>query len=154
MALDQDIARLAKIPLLGLLDDGARRLIAFSSDTRILRAGDVLFREGERASCGFFILTGSFALNGGPTVNGDGPVIVRAGVLLGETALLRETVRPVTAVAQDPSTALRISRTLFLRVLREHQGSAERIQAFLRERLRAQLEFVAEHPEGALASSI
>lgn len=143
MALDQDIARLARIPLLGQLDDGARRLIAFSSDTRILRAGDVLFREGERASCGFFVLTGSFALNGGPTITGGGPVIVASGVLLGETALLRETVRPVTAVAQEPSTALRISRTLFLRVLREHKGSAERIQSFLRERLRVQLEGVA-----------
>lgn len=140
MALDQDIARLARIPILGVLDEGALRLLTFSSDTRILRAGDVLFREGERASCAYFVLTGTFAVNGGPTLSTDGPVVVAAGVLLGEIALLRETERPVTAVAQEPSTVLRISRTLFLRVLREHRSSAERVQEFLRQRLRAKLE--------------
>lgn len=138
MALDQDIARLARIPILGVLDDGARRLIAFSSETQILRAGEVLFREGERASCAYFVLTGAFTLTGEPA--GGGPVTAPAGVLLGETALLRETARPVTAVAQQPSTVLRIGRTLFLRVLREHSGSSERIQTFLKERLRAKLE--------------
>ncbi len=140
MALDQDIARLAKIPILGALDDGARRLLAFSAETRVLRAGDVLFREGERASCGYFVLTGSFLITGGPTVTGAGPVVVGPGTLLGETALLREATRPATAVAQEPSTVLRIGRTLFLRVLREHRGSAEKIEAFLKARLRQQFE--------------
>jgi CRP-like cAMP-binding protein len=143
MALDQDIARLAKVPILGALDDGARRLVAFSAETRVLRAGDVLFREGERASCGYFVLTGSFRLTGGPTVNDTDPVLVAPGTLLGETALLREATRPVTAVAQEPSTVLRIGRTLFLRVLREHQGSAEKIEGFLKARLRQQLQDLA-----------
>ena len=35
---------------------------------------------------------------------------------------------------------LRIGRTLFLRVLREHHGSAEKIEAFLKDRLRKQLQ--------------
>ena len=60
MALEQDIERLARIPILGVLDDGARRLLAFSAESQVLRAGDVLFREGERASCGYFVLTGAF----------------------------------------------------------------------------------------------
>ena len=129
---------MARIPILGALDDGARRLLAFSSETRILRVGDVLFREGERASCAYFLLTGSILLDGGPTRQ-DGPVVVQPGVLLGETALLRDTVRPATAIAQEPSTALRIGRTLFLRVLREHKDSADKIEGFLKERLRAKL---------------
>lgn len=139
MALDQDIVRLARIPILGALDDGARRLIAFSSESQVVRAGDVLFREGERASCGYFILTGSFALSGTQADRNGGDVIVSAGALLGETALLHDTVRPVTAVAMEPSTALRIGRTLFLRVLREHQGAAEKIERFLKERLHDKL---------------
>ena len=66
---------------------------------------------------------------------------MEAGALLGETALIRDTTRPVTAVAQDPSTVLRISRTLFGRVLREHPDSAVRVQRFLAQRLRARMEF-------------
>lgn len=140
MALEQDIERLAKVPILGVLDDGARRLIAFSAESQVVRAGDVLFREGERASCGYFILTGSFLISGGPTRGNGGPVVVGPGALLGETALLRDTTRPCTAIAQSPSTALRIGRSLFLRILREYGGSAERIETFLRARLRSQLE--------------
>lgn len=132
---------MAQIPILGALDDGARRLIAFSSETRVLRAGDVLFRESERASCAYFILTGTIALSGG-TVLRDGPVVVDAGVLLGETALVRDTVRPVTAIAHSPASALRIGRTLFLRVLREHKDSAEKMRSFLQDRLRSQLAHV------------
>jgi CRP-like cAMP-binding protein len=138
MALDQDIARMARIPILGALDDAARRLIAFSSETRILRPGDVLFREGERASCAYFVLTGAVTLEGVPTAH-SGPKVVEAGALLGETALLRDTVRPVTATAREPTTALRIGRTLFLRVLREHKDSAEKIELFLKTRLQEQL---------------
>lgn len=144
MGLEQDIERLARVPILGVLDDGARRLLAFSAESQVLRAGDVLFREGERASCAYFVLTGAFLITGGPTPTDRGPVIFGSGALLGETALFRETTRPVTATAQGPSTALRIGRSLFLRVLREHSGSAARIEAFLKDRLRAQLDGLPE----------
>ena len=47
MALDDDIALLARQPLLSLMERDALRLLAFAAESRILRAGDVLFRAGE-----------------------------------------------------------------------------------------------------------
>ena len=45
MSLESEIAQLRSNPVLALFDHEALRLIAFSSDTRILRKDDVLFRN-------------------------------------------------------------------------------------------------------------
>ena len=50
--------------------------------------------------------------------------MVGRGTLLGELALLTETVRPVTATANEPSTVLRIPRTLFLKMLEGYPDAA------------------------------
>ena len=47
MALDDDMTLLARQPLLSLMERDALRLLAFAAESRILRAGDVLFRAGE-----------------------------------------------------------------------------------------------------------
>ncbi len=134
MALDTDIRRLSSVPLLSELDVEALRLIAFSAETRILRAGDILFSKGERASGGFVVVSGAIALD----PYGDGRAaaeIVGPDSLIGEMALITETERPVTALARQPTVVLSISRELFHRVLREFPGAAARLQAAIETRL-------------------
>ncbi len=110
MALDDDIALLARVPLFASLGGEPVRLLAFSAETRFLRAGDVLFKEGQAADCGYVV---------------------------GEMALIIETLRPATAVARDPVTVLRIPRALFRRVLTEFPDAAQRIHEEFREKMRA-----------------
>ena len=134
MGLDDNIGRLACNPTFAMIEPDALRLLAFSGDTLILRAGDVLFRRDEISNCGFVVLTGSVALD----TSGHGAStarIVRPPGLIGEYALLTETRRPATAIAREPSTVLRISRPLFLRILQEFPESAERLRQSLSERL-------------------
>jgi CRP-like cAMP-binding protein len=138
MSLDQDIERLASIPMLGVIEPGALRLLAFSGETRILRAGEILFRRGDSSEGGVLILSGSFTMDDSREPKEDRPIF-GAGVLLGESALLRETECEATAVARETSTVFKISRTLFLRLLQEHPASANRILAFLAQRLRSRL---------------
>jgi CRP-like cAMP-binding protein len=134
MALQDEIDRLAQIPLLAALGPEALRLIAFSAETRILRAGDVLFRKGERADGGYLVISGALALDvddaGGPP-----PHIARPGELVGELALIAPIERPVTAMAREPTTALRIPRTLFHRVLKEYPEAASALQKMMTERV-------------------
>jgi CRP-like cAMP-binding protein len=135
MGLEDDIGKLARNPTFAVIEPEALRLIAFSAETRILRAGDVLFRRDEISNGGFVILAGSIAMD----ASGDGAVtarIVRPPGLIGELALLTQTRRPATAIAREPSTVLRISRHLFHRVLREFPDSAERLRYSLGEKLR------------------
>ena len=134
MGLEDDIGKLARIPAFAVIEPEALRLIAFSAETRILRAGDVLFRRDEASNDGFVVLAGSIAMD----ASGDGAAtarIIRPPALIGDLALLAQTRRPATAIAREPSTVLRISRQLFHRVLREFPDSAERLQQSLSARL-------------------
>jgi CRP-like cAMP-binding protein len=127
MALDDDVRNLARNSTFADFEPEALRLLAFSSETRILRAGDVLFRRGENGDSGFIVLSGSIALS----TKDDGSVaerIVGPQNLIGDLALITGTERPVTAVAREPSSVLKISRVLFHRVLHEFPASAERLR--------------------------
>jgi DNA-binding response OmpR family regulator len=124
--LDQEIARLQENPLLALFDEEALRLIAFSSETRLLRGGDLLFREGDRSDGGYYVVSGSLHLAGAGLEETHGP-----GTLVGETALFAETERPATATAQGPVTVRRIPRHLMGRILEEYPDTAGRLPAHL-----------------------
>ena len=52
-------------------------------------------------------------------------IVAGPGTLLGELALLTETSRPATAVAREPSTVIRISRSLFLKMLEGYPHAAQ-----------------------------
>jgi CRP-like cAMP-binding protein len=134
MPIEDDIKRLARVPMLMVLDGGALRLIASAAETRSLRAGDVIFRLGEVSDAGYVVLTGSVAL----VPNGDerNPAkIAGPGSLIGEIALISPSKRPVTAVAREATTVLQISRLLFHRVLQEYPANAARIRGLIAERL-------------------
>ena len=134
VSVENDIRNLSQIPIFGVLEDDARRLIAFSAETRILRAGDILFRRGDRSDCGYVLTSGIIALdqhdNGAKALQVSTPF-----TLIGELALVSETERPVTAVARQPSTVLKIPRSLFLRVLREYPASARTLRAMMSARV-------------------
>lgn len=139
MALDDDIANLRRIPLLEDFETEALRLLTFSAETKLLRAGDLLFRRGEPSDGGFILMNGSIALeksdDGRPAEK-----ILRPLTLIGETALIAETIRPVSAIAREPSTVLKITRALFHRILEEYPSTARRV----RSRLAARLERLAK----------
>ena len=52
------------------------------------------------------------------------------GTMLGEFALITETAQPLCAIAQQPSTVMRISRSMFLKIL-EADADAARAAARL-----------------------
>ncbi len=124
MALEDDIATLGQAPLFNLLDRDALRLVAFAAENRALRAGDMLFRKGDRSDGGYVVSRGAVALD----ANDDGsPATFIAGpaALIGQTALFTRIARPATATAREPSTVIRISPSLMRRVLEEFPGAAE-----------------------------
>ena len=140
MALDEDMALLARQPLLSLMDRDALRLLAFAAESRILRAGDVLFRAGEPSDGAVLVVSGAVAL----TIQDDGKPaseIVGAGALIGELALFTSVPRQVTAIAREPTQVMRLPRSVMRRVLGESPDSAEAIAAAIGARLQG---FVGE----------
>ena len=122
MGIEDDIAFIERVPTLRMLGREALRILAIGAESRSVRKGEVLFLAGETADCGYVIQEGSFRLvsNSKPI----GEVIAGPGTLLGELALISEMKRPATATANEPSTVIRISRSLFLKMLEGYPHAA------------------------------
>jgi CRP-like cAMP-binding protein len=124
MSIEDDIAFLERVPTLGLLGRDALRILAIGAESRYLHDGNVLFSQGEPADAGYVVQEGLLGL---APVRGE-TLTVGPGTLLGELALLTETQRPVTATALEPSTVIRIPRTLFLKMLEGYPEAAVRLR--------------------------
>lgn len=139
--LNDEIALLAALQLFEGFERDALRLIAFAADTRIVRAGDVLFRRGEIADAAFLMLSGTVVLDAADDGSPSDAVFGR-GALLGQMALLAETRRAATAVMREPGAILKITRTLMRRVLDTYPDRATDLQRRLARELASTLESV------------
>jgi CRP-like cAMP-binding protein len=128
MSIDNDISFMERVPLLGLLGRPALRVLAIGAETRHVGAGTVLFVAGEPADAGYLIQDGQFSVLPDYATDPSQEIVVGRGTLLGELALMAETARPATATALESSLVLRISRTLFLRMLDGYPEAARRLR--------------------------
>lgn len=133
MALEDTIALLGRAPIFGLMGADALRIIAFSADTRRLRAGEVLFRRGERSDGGYVVMSGLIAASQRPGDESD--VLLGPGSLVGRIALFVRMQRPASAAAREDSSLMRISPTLMRRVLQEFPLAAASIRAAIADDL-------------------
>ncbi|MEN3929570.1 cyclic nucleotide-binding domain-containing protein [Microvirga sp. W0021] len=122
MALGDDISILAETELFNLFEVEALRLIAFAAERRSLKKDDLLFRKGDRADCGYVVISGSLRVE--KEHNDKTAIIAKPGTLIGRLALFVRNVRPATATALEPSELLRISPTLLRKVLEEFPDCA------------------------------
>jgi CRP-like cAMP-binding protein len=128
MTIEDDIAFLERIPSFALLGRPALRILAIGAENRTLARDEVLFQAGDAADCGFVVQQGALALKPNSAAEANQEVIVGPGVLLGELALVIDGVRPVTAKAIEPATVMRLSRSLFLKMLEGFPDAARRLR--------------------------
>jgi|SRR5208282_1982508 len=132
MTIEDDIAFLERIPILRRLGAGALRVLAIGTESYDVPTGQVLFTAGEAADGAYVIQQGSFSLKTDKA--GESEIVAGPGTLLGETAMLAETKRPATARAREDSTVLRISRSMFLKMLEGYPDAAERLRELIASR--------------------
>ena len=141
MALKDDIAVLARVPLFEAFNEEQLRLVAFSSEHRRVAAGEVLFEEHAPAESAYVILRGVIELS---TAGRDGqthPVAaVDEGTMLSELALVTAVERKYTAIARDDLEVLRITRASFHRLIEEYPSMARQVE----DRIRASLSTLAK----------
>jgi CRP-like cAMP-binding protein len=131
VTIEDDIAFLAEIPTFAQFGYAALQIVAIGSETRQLADGETLFHVGQTTDAGYVIQEGSLALTTGDPGLSDPAAVFGPGTLIGELALVTETVCAVTAVAAEPTTVIRISRNLFRKVLEQFPGTAR----IMRDRL-------------------
>ena len=136
MGLDDDIAFFEQVPIFAALDKQALRILAIGAETRQLQSGAVLFYAGELADGGYLVQEGSLLLE--PGTFGEGrDIVVGPGTLIGELALLTDMVCPATAIAKEAVTVIRISRSLFRKMLEGYPAAAVTLRDIMSQRLAA-----------------
>jgi len=134
LAIEDDIAFFETVPTLAALGKQALRVLAIGAETRQLQSGAVLFYAGELADGGYIIQEGSLTLEpANPAVGRE--YDVGPGTLLGELALLIDTVSPVTAIAREPTVLVRISRSLFRKMLEGYPAAAQHMRDLMAQRV-------------------
>ena len=134
MPLEDDIALLEEVPTLALLGRPALRILAIGAETKKVPSGAVLFYAGDLADCGYVVQEGSFMLEDDRAGRHE-DTHIGPGALLGDLALITDTVRTETATAQEPSVVIRIPRSLFLKMLEGYPEAARSLRDAMAERL-------------------
>ena len=130
MSIEDEIAFLERIPTFRPLGNSSLRILAIGAEGYRVERGQVLFTAGDIADGAYAVQQGSFALQAAKGT----ALIAGPGTLLGESALLAETMRPATATAREPSTVLRISRAMFLKMLDGYPDAARRLREVIAAR--------------------
>lgn len=136
MALEDDIAFFEQVPTFAALGKQALQVLAIGAETRHLQSGAVLFYAGEMADAGYVVQEGSLLLEPG-TFSDSKEFSVGPGTLIGELALLTDMVAPATAIAREPTTVVRIPRTLFRKMLEGYPVAAQRLRDLMASRVDA-----------------
>jgi|SRR6185437_15057211 CRP-like cAMP-binding protein len=124
MSIEDDVALMERVPTLRLLGDAPLRMLAIGSEQRSLGRGDTLFKQGDEADCGFVIQRGTLRVHD----DSGAEMTVGPGTLIGELALVVAMRRPSSATALEPSAVVRITRSLFQRVLESDPAAARRLR--------------------------
>ncbi len=129
MSLDQDIDLLSRVALFEDFQAEHLRLLAFGAERRSFDPGAVIFHCGAAADCGYVVAGGTVELKADDP--DDSELIGRygSGSLIGELAMISNVSRNATAVAQDQVELIRITRSLFRRMLDEFPELASLLHA-------------------------
>jgi CRP-like cAMP-binding protein len=125
MSVEDDIALFNRVSTLNLLGMAALNVLAIGAEHRNLQFGDELFKIGDESDCGYVVRTGSLRVTAVERIN---ETIVGPGTLVGEMAMMAQMRRSTTAMAIEPSSVVRLSRSLFQRVLESHPEAARRLR--------------------------
>lgn len=135
MSLEKDIDLLRQVPFFADFNDDQLRLVAFGAETRLYRAKQVLFRQGDLADSAFIIAKGEVRM----TLTQDGMdqqfQSLSVGSLIGEMALVAETRRSAMATAVEDVRCIQIRRSVLRRVMDEYPDLAVNIQDRVTNRL-------------------
>jgi CRP-like cAMP-binding protein len=124
MSIEDDVALLERVPTLRLLGMEALRMLAIGSEQRVVMRGATLFSAGDEADAGFVVQRGAFRIEDGAGAE----TTAGAGALIGELALIVAMQRPSSAIALEQSAVIRVSRSLFQRVLESDPAAARRLR--------------------------
>ena len=147
MSMKEEFELLRRVPIFAEIEPSKLKLLAFMSERVGFDSGKRLMQQGDPADAAYLIIDGHAEVI---LETPAGPVIVATlgpNDTVGEMGILGNVPRAATVRAKDRLIALRISKELFMRMVREFPSMAVSIM----QELALRLESTNKQLSGALA---
>ncbi len=135
MKFEAEVAALQNTPMFRDVDASRLRLLAFMGEDRSFRDGEFVVRQGDASDSAYLILDGVadvvIDIGGKPTVVAK----LKGNEIFGEMAMLCDTPRTASVVANGDLRTLCFEREAMLRLLREFPEMAIEMSRSLAHRL-------------------
>jgi CRP/FNR family transcriptional regulator, cyclic AMP receptor protein len=135
MSLEQEVELIRQFPIFSKIQPAMQKLLCFSAERLTYDAGQVIFNAGDTADAAYVVIEGTVEISV-PTPSG--PIIINTmtkNEILGEIAIVGEVPRTATAKAVSKLETLKISKELFIKIIRENPDAAIELIRILASRL-------------------
>ena len=135
MSLEQEVELIRRFPIFAKIQPAMQKLLCFSAERLTFAPGQVLFNAGDMGDAAFIVIEGAVEISV-PTPSG--PILVNTlgrNDIIGEIAIFADVPRTATASAQAKVEALKISKELFEKIIRENPDAALELIRVLAGRL-------------------
>ena len=135
MSLEQEVELIRRFPIFQKIQPAMQKLLCFGSERLTYDAGQIMVREGDAADAVYVLIEGAVAI----TVSSpNGPIMVNTigrNEVIGETGIFGDVPRTATVTATSRVEALKISKELFINVIRQNPDAAIELLRILATRL-------------------
>jgi len=119
MSLTEEVEALRRLPLFQRIEPRRLKLLAFTSERVVFRAGEEVVRQGDPGDSAYIVLSGQADVFVA-TPSGELKVAtLGCNDIIGEIAILMDIPRTATVRASSELTALRIDKEHFFRLVTE-----------------------------------
>lgn len=144
MILKKAVNSMMEAQIFAGIDPKRLRLLAFMSESRTYRAGELLFEQGDEGDCAYVTLSGSASV----LINMEGEkrevAEIGPGQVFGEMAILCDIPRTAAIGAKTDLEVLRIDREDFKKLLTEFPEVSRQVTRFIVSRLEQTTRDLAE----------
>ena len=137
MSLSEEVELLRNIPLFANIEPSKLKLLAFTSERIAYSKDQVLCKQGEIGDAAYIIIDGEAEILVDTPAGPMAVATVGRNDIVGEIAILCDVPRTASVRADTRLTTLRISKELFLRLIKEFPTMAVSIMRELAHRLEA-----------------
>jgi CRP/FNR family cyclic AMP-dependent transcriptional regulator len=135
MSLEQEVELIRQFPIFSKIQPAMQKLLCFSAERLTYDAGQVMFNAGDSADAAYVVIDGTVEISV-PTPSG--PIVINTmtkNEILGEIAIVGDVPRTATAKAVTKLETLKISKELFIKIIRENPDAAIELIKILASRL-------------------
>lgn len=135
MSLEQEVELIRQFPIFQKIQPAMQKLLCFGSERLTYDVGQTLIREGEAADAVYVLIEGAVEIT---IASRTGPIVVNTSgrnEIIGEIAIFGDVPRTATVTATSRVEALKISKDLFINVVRQNPDAAIELLRILATRL-------------------